>query len=266
LPPRISLDDLELFPALYQSRASYLGANGVTDKGHVATLAKSLKASKNTDFDAITVLRVGTRLIVIDGHHRLAAYRQVKRPDIPVQEFPGCPRDAAIEAGRENKKDRLPMGPTDRSERAWVLVCMEEFSKTEIEAGSGASEGTVAKMRKKFKALKAEGKEIPPTWAEVLRGKWEEDPDREVSSAVRKMTQALTQAIGPSKTFKNPSKVNMLGDALIEWSDRHARTIALHLVESLDLYEVVATVAKLAEEERREWAEAAEDDDEQVPF
>ncbi len=86
---RLSLRSIEVLPSVYQARAEGRETKrGLVDKGHVAKLAAFLKEPRK-DLDPITILRVGKRNIVVDGHHRLEAYRSQKRKDIPVRWFTG---------------------------------------------------------------------------------------------------------------------------------------------------------------------------------
>jgi len=268
---RLPVQDVAILPGFYQARPGGASATGVVDPDHAADLTASLKESPRLELDAILVLRAGNRDIVIDGHHRLAAYKAAKREDIPVTWFRGSPRDALIEAGLENAKTRLPMSSLDRLQRAWQLTTAEVgLSIAKIARGSGVSSRTVSNMREKLKAFQVAGANVPQRWLDVLRMKWD-DPDEAVQSAsaqAREWTNLISTHIGPAKTFKNPGKVCILGDALVGWSRRNAELLAMYLAEELELIPKIAALADVIESERQEEAAAilADDDGVAVDF
>ena len=256
---RLPVDSIELLPSLYQARGKALGGSqadvGIVSRQHVADLAQALIARQD-DLDPILVLRVGERNILVDGHHRLRAYKSAKRKSIPVVWFPGSPKAALVAAGTENSKTRLPMLAYERTQRAWQLVASEVgLSKAEVCRASGVSDGTVAKMRRHLKAYKNKGESPPEDWMEVMRGRWEADPDRAVAEEVQKLVNALNSGVGPAMSFKTLGRVALLAQALVEWSPKRAEAIALMLVEDLDLHERVSAGLDLAELEHEEAGE-----------
>src|SRR5579864_4559705 len=110
LPDRLPLADITLMPEVFQCRDSFDPRTGITNEGldHVAGMATTLQGSPR-DLEPLTLLRVGSRDILIDGHHRLAAYKAVGRPDAPVTLFAGSPRAALVTVGQENQKVKLTL-------------------------------------------------------------------------------------------------------------------------------------------------------------
>jgi hypothetical protein len=149
LPDRLPLRKLTLLPEVFQCRIAFNPKTGITDDGkpHIAGMVVALTGSDAADLDPLTVLRVGSRSILIDGHHRLAAYKSAERPDAPVRYFADSPKAALISLGQENRKTKLTMSSSEKSEWAWRLVCSEMYTKSEECKASGASDGTVAAMR-----------------------------------------------------------------------------------------------------------------------
>ncbi|MDP2732924.1 MAG: ParB/RepB/Spo0J family partition protein [Hoeflea sp.] len=143
LPQRLDLKGITLIPALFQPRA-------MVDR-HVSELRRVVKAGG--EVDPVTMLRVGERCILIDGHHRHAAYRLEQRPDLPVVWFGGSPEDASLEAGMMNSKAKLPMTNAERQNYAWRLVLIDRHSKARIAEASGVAARTVATMRTVRKSL-----------------------------------------------------------------------------------------------------------------
>lgn len=275
---RVPLKSLELLPAVYQARIEgRLARGGIVDKNHVARLAALLK-DEGKDLDPIKVLRVGRRNIVIDGHHRVAAYRRQKRRDIPVSWFAGSPRDALIEAGRENSKSHLPMTTADRSERAWELVCSELYSIKQIAEGASVARRTVSNMRRVRNEYVSKGQEIPESWAEVRQQSWDlRDESGEALKGrelVDRWVKALNSAVGPASTFRTTGKLALFAEALHQWGP-----VAMEQVYNLlfDIYGASEHLLARLEEQRDELAsdlgrvagelaELAQEQDERVEF
>lgn len=249
LPSRLPLDSLEIIPELYQSRTGYEDKHGTANTQHVARLLAALKASHRAELDPIKVLRVGDRNIVVDGHHRLKAYGSTRRQSIPVEFIPESPTNALLVAGAENKKISLPLRSWERSERAWALVQLgpECYSKHDIWKGTGASESTIASMRKKLRELQEAGEEIPDTWREANTNK-NRDPEW-LEKMIQEWSERITKHFGAPTQFNN-GKLGILSDALINWSPRLAQQIALHVVENLGLQDEAEELDRMRREEK----------------
>lgn len=144
LPDRLPISELEVMLPLFQPRE-------MSEK-HVEDLRKAIGNVKL--LDAMLVLPVGGRRIIIDGHHRMQAYfRSATTEPVPVAYFRGTPHDAVLEAGRCNSKAKLPMDNQQRQNYAWKLVLVGGGSKAEICEASGVSLSQVAIMRRARKSL-----------------------------------------------------------------------------------------------------------------
>ncbi|MBZ9772898.1 ParB/RepB/Spo0J family partition protein [Mesorhizobium sp. CO1-1-8] len=154
-PPELRLKAIETVPELFQPRG------GISER-HVSELVKAIKAVGS--LDPVTVMVVGNRTILIDGHHRIEAYgaAQWNQP-VPVRYFDGSPEDALVAAGEANSKAKLPMDNTDRQNFAWRLVVIGRHSKAAVAKASGISTSQVATMRK-VKASLGEQADDYPTW------------------------------------------------------------------------------------------------------
>lgn len=112
-------------------------------------------------------------LVVIDGHHRLAAYRKAEwRKKVPALVY-GCTLEQArLLALRENVKTRLPLTKDERMDAAWALVCLNlpEYSKRVIRETTGVGDGTVANMRRTRETLikREPDDSLPPHWWQAL--------------------------------------------------------------------------------------------------
>jgi ParB-like chromosome segregation protein Spo0J len=143
-PAELPVSAIETVEPLFQPRA--------VAEWHVMSIAGAIKVGRKVD--PLLVYAVGGRNLLLDGHHRLAAYRFVGVTSaVPVVFFEGTPTDAVLEARARNSETKLPMSTSERHDDAWRLVRLGRHSKTEICRSSNVSKGSVDAMRKAFKAL-----------------------------------------------------------------------------------------------------------------
>jgi hypothetical protein len=145
-PARLPLGSIKEMPEVYQPR------DGIADF-HITELVKAI--DRVGDLDPITVMMVGDQCVLINGHHRLEAYRRAKRKpkDVPVRYFDGDPLQALIEAGSENGKVRLNLTSRERQDFAWRLVLTGLLTRPQIEEAAGISRAQVTLMRKAMTVL-----------------------------------------------------------------------------------------------------------------
>lgn len=144
LPARLPWHAITQLPALFQPR-------GIAE-WHVSELARVIRTAG--EVDPVTVLQVGHEAVLIDGHHRIAAYELAAATEsIPVRYFEGSLEEAVLEAGEANSKTKLPMTSQERQDYAWRLVLIGQYSKAAIARASGASPSQVANMRKVRRTL-----------------------------------------------------------------------------------------------------------------
>jgi hypothetical protein len=93
--------------------------------------------------------------IVVDGHHRIAAYGKAKHTDpIRCEWFAGTVREAMDESMRRNEITHLEVDQGDKAEAAWLRTLLDwdgddwASSKRYVVDLTGSGEGTVAKMRR----------------------------------------------------------------------------------------------------------------------
>jgi hypothetical protein len=95
--------------------------NMIPSDDHIFEMAKATQ--RTGALEPILVFPVADKYYVMDGHHRLAAYRTAGwKGDIPAIVFTGSLDEAVREALRRNTKNKLPMTAKDRTEAAWRLV------------------------------------------------------------------------------------------------------------------------------------------------
>jgi hypothetical protein len=125
--------------------------NMIPSDDHIFELAKATQSTGA--LEPILVFPVADKYYVMDGHHRLAAYRTAGwKGDIPAIVFTGSLDDAVREALRRNSKNKLPMTARDKTEAAWRLVKQGKSGEwpdsiSETMKLTGVGKGTVNRMR-----------------------------------------------------------------------------------------------------------------------
>ncbi len=147
----------------------------------------------------MTVIEAGSNLVVVEGHHRFAAYRKKLQDGdaVPVVVRRWTVREALANAGADNVKTQLPMTQKERSEYAWRLVKMihhktiAPMSKAEIARRTGAAQRTVATMRSTARMVEeAQGMDRPTKELAPYRFLQWEIGWRDVVNALRNGQQA----------------------------------------------------------------------------
>ena len=152
---------------------------------HVDDLVRAVK-SKRT-IAPLLVLRIGERGFLLDGHHRLRAYKEVDKAEqrvsrVPCEFFNGTVAEAVLEARRRNSETKLAMSTTQKLDDAWKLVKMVKavaakvggkgeyhFSKAEIVAASDVAKGTVGNMRKVLETIGRTEARAIASWEEARK-------------------------------------------------------------------------------------------------
>ncbi|WP_371157518.1 hypothetical protein [Jannaschia sp. 2305UL9-9] len=164
-PRKLKLGVLEAVPEVFQVRH---GLVSMTRFGQqVGELFKRIRQGKELDF--MTVWWSGERWIVIEGHHRLTAYREhareTKTPQgqyrVAVAVFKGTPKEAEKKAGDDNTKARNQMTSAEIQEWTWrLLVTGTETSPTALVDLTSVSRQQVYRMVDAIKTLKQGGMAI----------------------------------------------------------------------------------------------------------
>jgi hypothetical protein len=150
-PRRLKVADITQMTGLFQPR------NGI-DETHVMTLFRSIR--DRVKMEPVLILAVGSHYVLLDGHHRVAAYDALKWP-VPVAYYKGSVMDAVLDAAAENTKARKQVTRAERMNHAWKLVKLAcpgrpgepMYSKAQVRKASTASLPQVAIMRKVHKVL-----------------------------------------------------------------------------------------------------------------
>jgi ParB-like nuclease domain len=154
---------------LFQPREFSYGARDVDPRhvGRLATLIKNLG-----ELDPPIVVKLGKRWVVVDGHHRIAAYQQQRWPDqIKCLWFRGTAQEAADESQRQNSKIKLEVPLADKQEAAWKRTLTDPkggvWSRAYLSRLCGIAEGTIALMRRV--AQRYYDKDDQSDWAQTFR-------------------------------------------------------------------------------------------------
>jgi hypothetical protein len=148
---------------LFQPRRPGYGLHTL-DTNHVNALVTRIK--RKGELDPPLVVKFGTvnpdtekvdghEWVVVDGHHRLAAYQKAEHTaPIRCQWFPGGVRAAMDTSVHRNEKVHLRIEQGDKHEAAWVRTLLDwdgkdwRNSKQMVVKLTGCSDGTVAVMRR----------------------------------------------------------------------------------------------------------------------
>jgi hypothetical protein len=124
---RLTLSTLTLVPAVFQFRLLEDKYTQGESKRQVETLMNNAMNEPNRNLDPIPVWWSGGRWVLIDGHHRYEAYRQLNKigkrnSEFPVEVFKGTLEEARRHAAYLNRKTKLAMTGADRTNASWQQV------------------------------------------------------------------------------------------------------------------------------------------------
>jgi hypothetical protein len=165
-PKELPISEIYVDRETFQWRVSKF--NKVESPEHLRTLIRVLKSTREP-LEPLLVYPINGRFFVIDGHHRLDAYRKARwKGSIPVEVFEGTLDEARLAALAGNIKDKLRLSGPEKKEAAWRLVTEDKLSKAQIVKLGAASDGTISTMRKVRKKLIEEGKDPTSfTWVDA---------------------------------------------------------------------------------------------------
>lgn len=203
-PARLSLSTIDTRPDDFQFRTFEL------DQYHVEKLQEAHQ--RGADLGRIDVWKdpEDSQYYVLDGHHRLEAYRragQVHTANVTVHEGPY--HRVRLVALKQNTQARLPMSDVERSNAAWRLVAGQEkdkdpdrYSKAELAKLTQRSERTIANMRATAIALLKDDQELPDSWLQAMRlkreGKQGEMSEEDRQDWVEAKAAEIDAEIGPA--------------------------------------------------------------------
>lgn len=235
----ISINKLEVSPDVFQPRFVGDDPRGVQSKDHVFALTKRLQ--REGSLDPLLVLPVGDKAIVIDGHHRLEAYKKANLGKVRVHIFEGDPHTAKLASATENQKARLQMSGQERTQSAWNLVkagLISEspprwvFSENQIIQATSASDGTIKTMRTIFKEFQSKGMDVPDSWITARTGvieNRERDWDAELAKQVDAYRKILLKHF---PTLATSRKREAFALAVVSFSPQSTQEILRHILST----------------------------------
>ncbi len=176
-PKTIHLEQIRMAHSVFQPRQFLEGSVGYSEE-HIQKLVEAIFNEPSHTLDPITVWWSGEKWRVIDGAHRLIAYRRVKSKGklknsmIPVKVFIGNLYQAIEESVKLNSKDKLQMTKGDKANSAWRMTVLEKHSKNQIHVICKVGKSTVARMRNVLVKFKEKFHE--KYFDEALSSTWED--------------------------------------------------------------------------------------------
>lgn len=170
LPPTLPVGAITTAPEVFYTRGQEVSED------LIGQVSRAIQDGHTVN--PVLVLRCGDRSLLIDGHHRLEAYkRNGNALAVLVEHFSGSPRQAVLEAVRRNSLPSIQMTGPQRQNVAWRLVLAHAYSKREIASASGVSYGQVGIMRSAAKALGETALEMSSWWQAQRTWKGKEQHD-----------------------------------------------------------------------------------------
>lgn len=230
----------------------------------VEELEGALRASRKGQLTPLLVAEVGNKLFVVDGHHRLTAYRRAKRPQAPVR-IATMDLPAAIQFSKlvNCGQATLPVHNEQKREAAWQWLAhvtdrgANPYLPTGVGLrdvsgyfGAGVAKSTVSTMLRMIPSIDlsdfSEAACDPgtgwPRWKYVRSPKGgygmgtpEQQDVRRKEKAKERLGKYLVDLMG---TLGAPGVLEVLQELRAEWQDP-------------DLQAAAAAVAEIAVEEER---------------
>lgn len=153
-PTALPLAAIKIDSAVFQWRGTQQWASAK----HIAELAKTPRDGK--PLEAVDVWWGGDGYYLIDGHHRVEAYKAAKwqgTKPVPVLVYRGSLTQALLKAAHGNTPDKLGMTTADKAQAAWEFVVMtpvEDARAEAIQLAYSVSERTVRHMRSVVRQLR----------------------------------------------------------------------------------------------------------------
>lgn len=247
-PKTLALKDIHVADKAFQYRLKDYDRAASLD--HVKSLASDLR-SQQKPFDALVVVPIGAKFFVIDGHHRLSAYKAVQwAKTVPVVVRKITLQEARDAALGYNIKGKLSLTTTAKQEAAWGFV-KEGRSKNKVHELTLVSKGNIGNMKRVRLELLDKGIDLDGmTWRRALRhGKdTGEDFDRGayVNEKAIALKGKLLEAAGGVNLLSDPE---ILAEALVMISERLPTALIEQWHE--EAYDYVEWHREAIEEERR---------------
>jgi hypothetical protein len=151
---------------------------------HTERLAASLSADSTKEYEPLLVAEVEGKQYVVDGHHRLAAYKRARRRQVPVRiRRMELERAALLSKLVNTDHVKLPLTRGEAAESAWAyLAAITARGRMPLPNGQSlrsvaekfgvASHETIRGMLKRLPLIAERLREndIPPQWCDEATG------------------------------------------------------------------------------------------------
>lgn len=237
-PEHLPLSCVIEIPRVFQIR------NGEVDERHVSDLLKALNI--HGALDPVTVWRCADQVFLIDGHHRLAAYRRWKKSaELPVVWFNGTVDEAILHAETANGKLKLGLTYEERSNYAWKLVVHAEqlgkLSRAQLVKRANIAKGTIDNMRAALAALGSRAGSLS-RWHEAMK-EWKrglQDDDQDFDDSWQEaQAMMIVDRLGKEFGKTLATKPEIAAKAFSHLLGRKAREVALLMLEEEGLSAVL---------------------------
>lgn len=252
LPAKLRASDIIIVEKVFQHRR----LSRHQSQWHIRQLARTPKDSRM--LAPILVWWAGKGWVVVDGHHRLEAYREAGwgSAEIAVSCLTGTLEEALLEGAKANCRPTLQMDKSERLNAAWRLTLLAESSKAQLAEAAGVATSTIGGMRKVAVRLSKSNPEedlSELSWKRALglaRGETPVDANFEEEQAkeAREMANTLLGTFGRLSYRKKET----LAMALSIYDCQLVREV----VNQLD----IAELEEVAEQRRADIAEDSRDD------
>lgn len=211
---------------------------------HVGTMRLVLEAAQGIELEAVLLADVDGSLFVVDGHHRLKAYRRAQRETIPARVLPMDRQRAVMVSKLVNCGERaLAMHPEQCRDAAWqYLAAVTRRGAGQLPAGDscrtvagrfGISKDTVSNMLRKLPMVNPKdyaGALDPgtgwPRWRRVREGPagWRQDHEEmDMEQVTQYRAEQMAKKIGALMDSDTP-EVFRRALLMVEIEEQHEVT------------------------------------------
>lgn len=217
-------------------------------RSHIEDLQDKLEGGN--EMEPVLVADIDGKLWLIDGHHRLQAYKRTRRETIPARIRQSSPREALIASKAANCDGvKLPMHTEQRREAAWQYMAMvthqgrfrlpKDMSSRALARIFSTSKDTIQRMRKKLEQVKTEDYSSQacdpgtgwPMW-KYVKGNAFRDAFADVPEDIRERHRLERLAVKLAKLIDKEGKDSFL-NALKMLEDEAVQEAAERLREAL---------------------------------
>ncbi|MGP3699884.1 hypothetical protein [Rhodobacter sp. NSM] len=144
------------------------------------------------------------KLLIVDGHYRIAAYRSLKRAEAVAQIVQGSREQVLLQAAHSHLRGKLPLSAREQANFTWKLVreVGRSISKAELVKLTGMGTTTISRMRARWTELlqkaQDDGEDEPDItgdWHRDMKDKPVGEPDALKDEERTKAVQELARAV-----------------------------------------------------------------------